>query len=135
MEIVSPRVPRRPREALTTVGTLGAVGVGVTLLYRVTGVGLPCLFHALTGWDCPFCGSTRLGAALLRGDVGAAWRSNQVVFVAAVLLGIRTIGWLVEWRRHPDRGSRWLPAWVSRYALLIGGVVAVAWTLVRNLAW
>lgn len=109
------------------------MGLGISLVYRFTGVGLPCLFRLVTGWECPFCGATRMGAALLHGDILTAWRSNAVLLIACGLLGIRSIGWIVEWARHPQYTRRWLPAGVDRHALVIAGVIAVAWTVLRNL--
>lgn len=70
--------------------------MGIATLYATTGVGFPCPFRAVTGWECPFCGGTRLGAALLHGDPGAAFAYNPVVFVSLVL-GVAVGGlWVVE---------------------------------------
>lgn len=44
-----------------------------------------CVFHQLTGLDCPGCGSTRALHALLHGDVAAAWRFNPILFVFAAV--------------------------------------------------
>jgi len=126
-------IPRRPEECLAGVGGLVAVGAGLSLVYAFTGWGLACPFRMLTGWSCPFCGGTRMGAALLHGDLLAAWQSNPVLLVAGVLLAVRTIGWVVEWLRHPGRGNRWLPRVVSHYWWVFAVVISVAWVLVRNL--
>lgn len=45
-----------------------------------------CLFHALTGWHCPGCGSGRAAHALLHGDVGGALRLNAAMVVSAPFL-------------------------------------------------
>ena len=36
----------------------------------------PCPFHALTGWQCPGCGSLRAAHCLLHGEFIAAFRLN-----------------------------------------------------------
>lgn len=41
-----------------------------------------CMFKALTGWDCPGCGSQRALHAVLHGDFKAAWSFNPFVFFA-----------------------------------------------------
>jgi hypothetical protein len=73
-----------------------AFGLGVSTLYATTGVGFPCPFRALTGWECPLCGGTRLGSALLHGDVAAAFAYNPVVFVSLVLGVIVGVLWIIE---------------------------------------
>lgn len=42
-----------------------------------------CLLRTLTGAECPSCGATRAAAALLAGDLSAAWTANPV-FTAGV---------------------------------------------------
>ncbi|MCL2470289.1 MAG: DUF2752 domain-containing protein [Propionibacteriaceae bacterium] len=126
-------LPRRPKECLAAVGGFVAVGTGLSLVYSFTGLGMPCPFRMLTGWSCPFCGGTRMGSALLHGDLVAAWHFNAVLLVFGVLLAVRTVGWIIEWLRHPGRGNRWLPQAVSQYWWVFAGVIAVAWVFVRNL--
>jgi len=53
--------------------------------------GLPfpgCLFHAVSGWPCPGCGSTRAVLALARGDLGLAvwWNPLTVAALLGALL-------------------------------------------------
>src|ERR1035437_2064746 len=50
-----------------------------------------CLFHKLTGWNCPGCGGTRSVYALLHGNVALALKDNAlfvVLLAAAVARGI-----------------------------------------------
>lgn len=48
---------------------------------------MPCMFHAVTGLYCPGCGGTRSVAALLRGQIGAAFLYHPIVpYCAAVYL-------------------------------------------------
>ena len=61
--------PFRATRAAGYVGAFFAGGLALSALYATTGLGLVCPFRALTGWDCPLCGGTRMGAALLHGDV------------------------------------------------------------------
>jgi Protein of unknown function (DUF2752) len=63
-------------------------------------IGLPCPFHALTGLNCPFCGTTRMAAALLQGDPARAWSFNPPMFVVlpvvALLVGYMLLAWTLE---------------------------------------
>jgi hypothetical protein len=123
-----------PRQALFRVGSTALAGVGIGVSYTVTGWGLPCPFRALTGWLCPFCGGTHLAASLLHGDIVGAWAANPLAVVVGVLVGIRTVGWIVELVRNPHAPSRrWLPAswslnWFGAFV-----VISVLYVLARNL--
>jgi hypothetical protein len=89
------------RRVLGLAGTLaaGAVLAGVNGLSGGR-IGLPCPFHALTGLNCPFCGTTRMAAALLQGDPGRAWSFNPPMFVVlpivALLVGYMLLAWTLE---------------------------------------
>lgn len=65
-------------------GTCAAAGGGAL----VTGAGFPCPFLALTGWLCPLCGASRMGAALIQGHLGVAWGWNPFALVLGLLLAI-----------------------------------------------
>jgi hypothetical protein len=38
-----------------------------------------CMFHQVTGWQCPGCGGLRAAYQLLHGHIAAAWRFNPLV--------------------------------------------------------
>ncbi len=48
----------------------------------------PCMFHQLTGLQCPGCGATRAVFHLLHGDLAGAFRLNQFLFVVAPFIAI-----------------------------------------------
>ncbi len=79
-----------------------------------------CVFHALTGWQCPGCGTTRALHHLLHGDVAGAFRLNPMLFVVApfTALSLRSRRLLL----HPAAG------WTA-----LG--VTIAYWIVRNLPW
>ena len=74
-----------------------------------------CVFHGLTGLDCPGCGSIRSMQCLLHGEFVAAFRFNPLLYVIVPALFLC--------RRHLHRG----PVLWS-----FVGVVLV-FTIVRNL--
>jgi len=41
--------------------------------------GFPCVFHEMTGFYCPGCGSTRSARFLIRGDLGRSFIYNPIV--------------------------------------------------------
>lgn len=94
-------------------------------------VDIPCWFRALTGADCPFCGGSRALGALLHGDVADALRLNA--FAVLVLLPAAVAGLVLLGRIELGLP---LPSWrVRRGALIALAVAAVAWWLVRDLAF
>ncbi len=128
----------RATRAAGYVGAFFAGGLALSALYATTGVGLPCPFRAVTGWDCPLCGGTRMGAALLDGDVLAAFGHNPLALIGLLILGLLGVLWAVEAvggpavrlpRRLAERLRRVSPAqW-----LVVGLLVAVIYTVMRNL--
>ena len=130
--------PFRATRAAGVVGAFFAGGLALSALYATTGVGLPCPFRALTGWDCPLCGGTRMGDALLHGDVLAAFGYNPLALIGLLIVGVLGVLWTVEAaggpavrlpRRLAERLRRIRPAqW-----LVVGLLVALIYTITRNL--
>lgn len=111
----------------------GALGTGALAVGALAYVGLGdphspnfvfpiCPFKALTGWNCPGCGGLRMTHDILQGDFSAAVVDNVFLLVGLPLLA----AWLVvRWQR----GQRLMPM----PAIATIAVVAIAWTVVRNL--
>ena len=127
------------RSGLAVVGGLFAGGLALSALYATTGIGVPCPFLALTGWQCPLCGGTRMGAALLHGDLAAAYGFNPLALVALTVLGVLAAVWVVEIAggpatRPPHRLSARLRRVPAVAWLVLALVLAVAYTVLRNLS-
>lgn len=125
----------RARAGLAAVAGFAGVGLALSLAFGATGIGLPCPFLALTGWRCPLCGGTRMGAALLRGDPVAAFAANPALLIVLVLVGLRTLGWAAELIRGrasapwPGRDAR---GWLARHWLPVGLALATGYAVARN---
>jgi hypothetical protein len=89
----------------------------------------PCLFHQITGWNCPGCGATRATHDLLHGQFVRAFRDNALFVVALPLCA-----WFVGCRIfQPSKPTAVSPRWLWLLAPL-----AVAFSVWRNLpagAW
>ncbi len=114
-------------------------GLGLSAAYAIFGVGLPCAFRALTGWSCPFCGGTRMGAALLHGDLAAAYAANPLALAAVALLALLAACWTIELAGGPAlRPPERIRSVTERYGvtatILVASFLAVAYGLLRNLA-
>lgn len=120
------------RAYLKWVVIAAAVAAGLLVLFVLDPATAPfypnCMFHSVTGLDCPVCGTSRALHHLLHGHFVAAWRLNALVVVALPLIGAA-----IALRHGSGRGARFVaglnrPAWW--WALL---AVALLFTVVRNL--
>lgn len=121
------------------LGGFGAFGLSVTSLYAFAGIGLPCPFRMVTGWDCPLCGGTRMGRALLELDIAAAFAFNPVVLIGLVVLTLLGVAWTVEAiggpaLRPPRQVTEFLGKISANQGLIIGLAAATIYTFARNLA-
>jgi hypothetical protein len=88
-----------------------------------------CLFHRLTGLNCPGCGGLRALHQLSHGHLTAAFRLNALVVLGtpmAVSLGARRLWCWAVGKPQPPFVLR--PGW-----LWLGLVVVIAFGILRNL--
>ncbi len=107
------RIPVLPAVGLSAA-TGGAFVLGTAgLIGGATAGGVTCVFAALSGVACPFCGLTHGVAALGAGDPGAALAANPLVPLA-IGLAIAVPAALL--RRHRLQAS---PAVLRALAALV----------------
>ena len=122
-----------PRPASGGTPLRAALGVGAACvglaLWNPGDDGTPlCPTALLTGLDCPLCGGLRAVGTLGRGDLLRAADHNILVVVAVPLV---VLWWVLWWRA--DRAGREAPRLrVPAAAWIALGVVAVAFTVARN---
>ena len=92
-----------------------------------------CLFHALTGLNCPGCGATRAAYQLLHGHWLSALRDNALFVLLLAALAVRSAQFVaLRMRKRPATLK------VSPKSLWAFLVLTVVFTLLRNLpafAW
>jgi hypothetical protein len=92
-----------------------------------------CLFHSLTGWNCPGCGGTRAAYQLLHGHLLRALQDNALLVLTLAGLAVGSVRWAVQkMRKQP--GTLKVPA-KTWWAFL---VIVIGFTVLRNLpafAW
>ena len=122
------------RLALRASGMLGAIGTALVGANLITGLGFACPFRALTGLLCPFCGSTRMAAALVHGDLLRAWALNPVILVAVLVWMVCAGLWIVEVLGGPAvRPPTFVRPLTQRRIYLGVGLALTVFTVARNL--
>lgn len=86
-----------------------------------------CPVKALTGYDCPGCGSQRLLHALLHGDIAGAWKANALLLLAMPYIALLALSSFFP-RRFPALTRRLN----SAAAIAAAGGTIIAWGLLRN---
>jgi hypothetical protein len=108
------------------------IGCGLLFVYffnpSTYGIYPVCLFHQLTGLNCPGCGSTRALYALLHGHLQTALRDN-VLFVLSLAGGaIWGAHFLLQKRKNPAARLHLSTKFVWAYL-----AVAILFSILRNL--
>ena len=67
-----------------TIGLILFLLIVYKIINYFTGFGIPCLFHALTGYYCPGCGVTRMIFSIITLDFYQAFRYNPAVFLLLI---------------------------------------------------
>lgn len=120
-----PEIAKRLKKLALLVLVLAGLGAGGLVLFWA-GLGVPCLFHTVTGLYCPGCGGTHLVAALVQGNFAAALRANPAFFVlspAFAFLAVRlTARWVRTGTIAPTRAERVL-LWCCIGALVVFGIL------------
>lgn len=104
---------------------LAVATAGVAALFflnpAVHGFFPQCLFHRLTGWNCPGCGATRAAHALLHARFAEACHDNALLLAAGLWLAVEVI--IFRRRRLP----------LTRRGVWLFVILAAVFTVVRNL--
>ena len=122
-----------PKKRLLRVALIGggllALLAGYGVFYNVTGFGIPCMLHEVTGLECPGCGLTRAIAAVVRLDLAAAFGFNALwpLYAAYFLWG--GIGMAMAYVKRGEVG--YLPGKTWMHAVILTGVVGYG--LLRNI--
>lgn len=116
-----------------TIATVAfaAVAIALVLFYGLvdaeSGLMPRCPVKALSGWECPGCGSQRLFHSLLRGNFAEAWSYNPFVFVMTPVVALVIASDI--WRKQFPRLHRVMTSPAMIVAILIATIV---WTVARN---
>ena len=93
------------------------------------GVGIPCIFHAVTGLNCPGCGVSRMGIALLHLDLRAAFLYNRCILILSPVIAVLLFRTAYLYVSGKKKGS--LEAKLEKYTGLALIVILLAWGVNR----
>jgi hypothetical protein len=108
-----------------------AIGVGAMVFFfnpSTNGFYPVCLFHSLTGLNCPGCGMTRALYALLHGNFRLALKDNALfvlAFAVLILAGVRFL-----WLKVNNRPATFI---VPAKFLWLFLITAFVFAVIRNL--
>ena len=68
------------KKLIIKIGVVIAIPVIYYFLYK-NGIYIKCIFHEITGFECPGCGVTRMFIKLLELDFKSAFVYNPLVFI------------------------------------------------------
>lgn len=130
---VPPKISAPTSLTVFAVVVLGATALGAgAVLYFFNpgthGFYPVCMFHKLTGWNCPGCGGTRSAYALLHGNFALALKDNALFVVLLAAAGGRGVWIAAKTIRRQPVGT-FVPVGVLWAALALAAV----FTVMRNL--
>lgn len=121
-----------PKKPPVTMLVVIAVAVSAAVLYYLVDplesrIMPKCLFHTVTGLQCPGCGSQRAIHALLHGDFVAAWHHNALLMIMLPVI------LLMAYAEFNRRANPLLYLRLnSRFAIITFSVLIVGWGIIRN---
>jgi ABC-type transport system involved in cytochrome c biogenesis permease subunit len=116
---------------LVTIAMVAAAGVFFFFDPAQGGFYPSCMFHNLTGLNCPGCGSLRALHHLTHGELLAAFRSNPLLITLLPLFAFIGARWLKRGRVTFANDLILLRPAVA-WTLL---VITIAFAVLRNLPW
>ena len=103
-----------------------ALGICYLIFYRVTDIGIPCVFKLVTGYKCPGCGMTHAIAEITKGNIKRAVEYNPLsVSVLPVYLIYRAYRYVKD---KSDEFKNW-----EVVLLVIVLLITVGYGILRNI--
>jgi hypothetical protein len=112
---------------------IAATAFVLTLLYQFnpveTAYSPKCIFHVMTGLNCPGCGMQRFLHAFMHGNFLEAIQYNYIlIFLIPYLLFFGTERFLLS----GERQERWKTIIEGRAMTIILMIIAPSWFIIRN---
>jgi hypothetical protein len=106
-----------------------ALGFGYYLFNQLTGIGIPCPLHKITGLLCPGCGISRMCIALIQFDIKSAFYYNAAILCLIPIFALLIISYYYNYIKYDVRQfKRWQNA-----LLLVCIITVAAFGILRNI--
>jgi len=105
------------------------IGIIYIIWYRLTHIGIPCVFHTVTGLYCPGCGISRMFFELSQFDFLKAFHNNVLAFILlpyGVFVYIRHMIYIMKGKGYKYKKRH---QYIS-YAIL---ALVIAFGILRNI--
>ncbi|WP_408072166.1 DUF2752 domain-containing protein [Butyrivibrio sp. JL13D10] len=79
---------KKIKSVLSEAAIIAGILIANSVVYALTGVGIPCVFRLFTGLKCPGCGLTHAYLALFKGNIHAAMDYNILSVTLLPVLGL-----------------------------------------------
>ena len=118
----------RIKKVLRTAGLafLFALTCFLSIRYHIP---IPCVFKRFTGLNCPSCGVTRMGIAMMHGDLPLAFRYNQLLFVLTPFFALYILFFII---RYIKTGNSKLSK-AENIIFIIIIIMLIVYGIIRNL--
>ena len=127
--IYDPDIKYRAREVFKNSALIVLIGVAYAVFVSLTGFGIPCIFHVITGLHCPGCGVSRMFLSLFKLDLRGAANANLLLLC---LLPVALFVVIYKVIRYVKYGSCTDPLWLN-VTYFVLGIVIFAFGVLRNL--
>jgi hypothetical protein len=99
---------------LILAGIIGFACLGVLFVFNPSEHGFfpQCVFHQMTGWNCPGCGALRATHQLLHGHVATAFRLNPLLVIAIPIVIIFVMRMAIRKWRSKSSACSIQPFWI-----------------------
>lgn len=105
------------------------IGILYALFVNITGIGIPCVFHLITGLKCPGCGVSRMCLSLLRLDFKKAFSYNQMIFILLPVFCVLVVIQIVRYIKYDQTKA----TKVQSTIYYIGIALLVVFGILRNI--
>lgn len=99
---------KRLKSTLIKYGVIFGIALAYLIFVLCTGLGIPCVFHAITKLECPGCGVTRMLISIVKLDFVSAFWYNPFLFITGPFLIAYLIACEVKFIKHGNRNmGKW----------------------------
>ncbi len=128
MEQINKEIKRRIINLIILFFLLILLGFLYYYLFITYDIGIPCMFHLITGLKCPSCGITRSIVSLINLDFERAFDYNNLYWLIILILGYYTYAFSYAYVK--EKQIKNLP----NIVLIILVIIFIIYAIIRNIS-